>query len=120
MSYIMTEVYRGTNPGYGAGPLVIATYGANDDRYAYGTEHEVYEAPESLGTGHRGFKAEVIASITRELADAENSEPCGIDFLDAMFAECDKKRIDALKRATFQTDTVQSPLAGCKKPNNGR
>ena len=50
MSYIMTEVYRGTNPGYGAGPLVIATYGANDDRYAYGTEHEVYEAPESLGT----------------------------------------------------------------------
>lgn len=99
MSYIMTEVYRGTNPGYGAGPLVIATYGANDDRYAYGTEHEVYEAPESLGTGHRGFKAEVIASITRELADAENSEPCGIDFLDAMFAECDKKRIEALAGA---------------------
>lgn len=65
MSYVMTEVYRGTNPGYGAGPLVIATYGANDDRYAYGTEHEVYEAPESLGTGHRGFKTEVIASITR-------------------------------------------------------
>ena len=32
MSYIMTEVYRGTNPGYGTGPLVIATYGANDDR----------------------------------------------------------------------------------------
>lgn len=99
MSYIMTEVYRGTNPGYGTGPLVIATYGANDDRYAYGTEHDVYEAPESLGTGHRGFKAEVIASITRELADAENSEPCGIDFLDEMFAECDKKRIEALTGA---------------------
>lgn len=32
MSYFMEEVYRGSNPGYGSGDLIIATYGAHGDR----------------------------------------------------------------------------------------
>ena len=71
MSYFMEEVYRGSNPGYGSGDLIIATYGARGDRYAYGTYHEVMEDPENLPTGHRGFKEEVMASMRAELESAE-------------------------------------------------
>ena len=78
MSYFMEEVYRGSNPGYGSGDLIIATYGAHGDRYAYGTYHEVMEDPENLPTGHRGFKEEVMASMRAELESAEAYEPCGV------------------------------------------
>lgn len=99
MSYFMEEVYRGSNPGYGSGDLIIATYGARGDRYAYGTYHEVMEDPENLPTGHREFKEEVMASMRAELESAEAYEPCGVDFLDSLFRESDRKRAEAMRKA---------------------
>lgn len=81
MSYFMEEVYRGSNPGYGSGDLIIATYGAHGDRYAYGTYHEV------------------MASMRAELESAEAYEPCGVDFLDSLFRESDSKRAEAMRKA---------------------
>ena len=49
MSYIVTEVYRGTNPGYGDGPPVNAPSGATDDPNASEPDHEVLGAPETRG-----------------------------------------------------------------------
>ena len=43
MRYFMEEIYRDevNVPGYGKYTFVIATYGARDDRYAFGSYHEV-------------------------------------------------------------------------------
>ena len=116
MSYFMEEVYRGSNPGYGSGDLIIATYGAHGDRYAYGTYHEVMEDPENLPTGHRGFKEEVMASMRAELESAEAYEPCGVDFLDSMFRESDSKRAEAMRKAL---EFMETPQMGTKKPISG-
>lgn len=101
----MEEIYRGTNPGYGTGDLVIAVYGARGDRYAYGTYHEVMEDPEHLPVGHRGFKEEVMASMREDLKAAEESKPCGIDFLDELFGECDAKCAKAMRGALAFMET---------------
>ena len=102
MRYFMEEIYRDevNVPGYGKYTFVIATYGARDDRYAFGSYHEVIVDPEHcLPVGHRGFKEEVIATMREELDYALHPITCDVPGFENVFAPISERDAEVLAKA---------------------
>ncbi|MCR0432918.1 hypothetical protein MKC53_23305 [[Clostridium] innocuum] len=101
--YNLTEIYRGDNPGYGAGPFVIASFTSRGDRYAFGTYHEVFEDTDNLPAGRRGLKYEVIMSMKAQMESLEpqmNPSYFGINNpLAGIFSDNAKKAYRELAKA---------------------
>lgn len=109
MRYWMTEIYRDVVnvPGFGKYTFVIASYGARDDRYAYGEYHEVMVDPEHcLPTEHRGFKEEVIAAMRDDLDYALHPITCNVPGCEHVFEPFAKRDVEVLTKALAFMETL--------------